>query len=81
MQGLRPQNAATIKDGHPLPLIGQILQRQGRFSMWSVLDLTDGYHQMPMRKEHRQITCMSTPRGTMQSEVQVMGLKNTDAKF
>ena len=66
VQDLRPQNAATLKDGHPLPLIEGILQRQGRFRMWSVLDLTDGYHQMPMKPEHRHITCMSTPRGTVE---------------
>jgi putative transposase len=81
VQDLRPQNAATLKDGHPLPLIGAILERQGKFKMWSVLDLTDGYHQMPMKPEHRHITCMSTPRGTMQWKVQVMGLKNAGAQF
>ena len=81
VQDLRPQNEATIKDGHPLPLIGAILQRQGKYRMWTVLDLTDGYHQMPMKPEHRHITCMSTPRGTMQWKVQVMGLKNAGAQF
>ena len=81
VQDLRPQNAATIKDGHPLPRIGDILQRQGQFKMWTVLDLVDGYHQMPLKKEHRHITCMSTPRGTMQWKVLVMGLKNGNAQF
>ena len=81
VQDLRPQNAVTIKDGHPLPLIGLILVRQGRHRMWSVLDLTDGYHQMPLKREHRHITCMSTPRGTMQWKVQVMGLKNAGSQF
>ena len=49
--------------------------------MWTVLDLKDGYHQMPLKKEHRHITCMSTPRGTMQWKVLVMGLKNGNAQF
>ena len=74
-QDLRSQNAATIKDGHPLPLIGEIVQRQGKNLVWTVLDLVDGFHQMPMKPEHRHITCMSTPKGTMQWTVQVMGLK------
>ena len=81
VQDLRPQNAATVKDGHPLPLIDVILQRQGKYRMWSVLELTDGYHQMPMKKEHRPITSMSTPRGTMQWKVQAMGLKNAGAQL
>jgi hypothetical protein len=81
VQDLRPQNLATVKDGHPLPQIAHILQRQGQFKIWTVLDLTDGYHQMPLKKEHRHITCMSTPRGTMQWKVLVMGLKNGNAQF
>ena len=36
---------------------------------------------MPIKKEHRPIKCMSTPRGTMQWKVQVMGLKNAGAQF
>ena len=35
----RAVNEATITDAHPLPLINDILQRQGRFKMWSVLDM------------------------------------------
>eukprot|EP00667_Euglena_gracilis_P018132 EG_transcript_19205 len=81
VQDLRPQNLATLKDGHPLPQISHILQRQGKFKIWTALDLTDGYHQMPLKKEHRPITCMSTPRGTMQWKVLVMGLKNGNAQF
>ena len=63
VQDLRPQNEATLKDGQPLPVINLLLQRQGKFRMWSVLDLVDGYHQMPMKKEHLHITCKSTPEG------------------
>jgi hypothetical protein len=36
---------------------------------------------MPLKKEHRYITCMSTPRGTQQWKVQVMGLKNAGIQF
>ena len=81
VQDLRPQNAATIKDGHPLPRINDMVQRQGKNCIWSVLDLVDGFHQMPLRPDHRPITCMSTPRGSMQWTVQVMGLKNAATQF
>lgn len=81
VQDLRPQNAATIKDGHPLPRIGEMVQRQGKNRLWTVLDLVDGFHQMPLKQEHRYITCMSTPRGTQQWTVQVMGLKNAGTQF
>ena len=77
----RALNEATITDSHPLPRIGEILQRQGKYKMWSVLDMKDGYHQVPLRREHRDLTCMSTPRGTMRWKVLVMGLKNGNAIF
>ena len=77
----RKLNDATIVDSHPLPRIGDILQWQGRFKIWSVLDMKDGYHQVPLKKEHRNLTCMSTPKGTMRWRVLVMGLKNGNAIF
>ena len=45
------------------------------------MDLKSGYHQMPLKPEHRHLTCMSTPRGTKQWKVLVMGLKNGNAMF
>ena len=81
MVDYRALNDATLPDAHPLPRIEDILQRQGQFRMWSVLAMRDGYHQVPLKKEHRHLTCMSTPRGTLQWKVLVMGLKNGNAIF
>jgi hypothetical protein len=81
VQDLRPQNEATLKDGHPLPRIGDIVQRQGKYRVWTTMDLVDGFHQMPMKREHRPITCMSTPSGVKQWTVLVMGLKNAGSQF
>ena len=77
----RRLNEATVVDSHPLPRIGDILQRQGKFQIWSVLDMKDGYHQVPLKEEHRNLTCMTTPRGVMRWRVLVMGLKNGNAIF
>ena len=57
----RKLNDATMPDGHPLPRIEEILIRQGKFKIWTVLDLKDGFHQIPIQKESRHFTCMSTP--------------------
>jgi hypothetical protein len=81
VEDFRKVNDTTIDDAHPLPRKEEILQRQGYCKMWSCLDLKDGYHQMPLKKEHRYITCMTTPIGTMQWKVLVMGLKNGNAMF
>ena len=77
----RALNAATINDAHPLPLIEDILVAQGKYRMWSVLDMKDGYHQVPLRKEDRHLTNMTTPHGPKQWTVLVMGLKNGGAIF
>jgi hypothetical protein len=37
-------NDVTVTDANPLPRIEDILQEQGKHSMWSVLDMRDGYH-------------------------------------
>ena len=72
----RALNEATVTDAHPLPRIEDLLQKQGQYRIWSVLDMKDGYHQVPLKNEHRHLTCMSTPRGTMQWTVLAIGLKN-----
>ena len=77
----RALNAATINDAHPLPLIEDILVAQGKYRMWSVLDMKDGYHQLPLRKEDRHLTNMTTPQGPKQWTVLVRGLKNGGAIF
>jgi hypothetical protein len=81
VEDFRAVNENTEDDAHPLPRIEEMVQRQSEFRMWSSLDCKDGYHQMPLKKEHRHITCMSTPKGTYQWRVQVMGLKNAGAQF
>ena len=77
----RAVNDATVTDAHPLPRIEDLLQKQGQYRVWTVLDMKDGYHQVPLKKEHRHITCMSTPQGTKQWTVLVMGLKYGGAIF
>ena len=77
----RAVNDATIGDAYPLPLINDILQKHGVFELFSIFDMKDGFHQVPLKKGHRYITSMSTPRGTKQWKVLVMGLKNAGAQF
>ena len=81
VQDFRALNDATIKDGHPLPRIVDTLHLQGKNKIWSKLDLVDGFHEMPLKEEHRPLTCMSTPRGTMRWNVLVLGMKNASAQF
>ena len=77
----RKRNDATMPDGHPLPRIEEILIRQGKYKMWTVLDMKDAFHQMPMKKESRHFTCMSTPLGVYQWVAMPMGLTNAPSIF
>ena len=72
----RAVNECTVTDAHPLPRIEDILVRQGKRVVFSILDLKDAFHQVPLHKDSRHITCCSTPRGSKQWCVVVMGLKN-----
>ena len=68
-------------DAYPLPRIGEILQRQGKYKIWTVLDMKDGFHQIPLHKDSRDYTSMSTPIGTFRWKVLPMGMKNAPAIF
>ena len=59
----RVVNEATITDAYPTPLIEEILIRQGQFKIWSVLDMKNGFHQIPLSPDSRPITAMSIPIG------------------
>ena len=46
-------NNLTIKNRYPLPLIGELLDRLGRASRFTQLDLTNTYHQIRIRERDK----------------------------
>ena len=77
----RELNSATVNDSYPLPRITDILVRQGARHLFTVLDLKDAFHQVPMAESSRPATGMSTPLGLMQWRVLPQGVKNGPAIF
>ena len=67
---------ATVPDNYPLPRIEDMLLEYGRRAMLTVMDSKDAFHQVPLHVDSRPYTCTSTPLGTKQWCVVVMGLKN-----
>ena len=63
--------------GHefPLPVIEDMLLRQQGNRMWTLLDLEDGFHQMPLSEDSRQYTAFYTPWGVFEWKVLPMGVK------
>ena len=50
-----------MADSYPLPRIEDILVDQGKRTLYSVLDLKDAFHQVPLALDSRPLTCCSTP--------------------
>ena len=58
-------------EGHefPLPVIEDLLQGQAGNHLWTLLDLEDGFHQMPLLGKCRHLTALCTPTGTFEWKV------------
>ena len=78
---LRGPTGETRRESYPLPKIEDLLVKQGGCTMFSILDLTQGFHQQPLDPESRHITCTNTPLGVFQWRVNVMGLMNASSHF
>ena len=78
---MRGPNSQTASCNYPLPCIEDILVRQGKNFMFSVLDLRQAFHQQPLHPDSRPITSTITPLGIFQWKVNVMGLKNASVQF
>ena len=81
MVDYRGLNAQTQHDSYTLPLIEDMLQKQHRRRIFTVIDLKHGYHQMPLAEESRACTAMSTPLGPLQWKVMPMGATNAMRLF
>jgi len=77
VQDFRMLNLVTDRDAHPLPTIMHILHCQWKCEICSKLYLDDGFHQMPLKGEHRHFKCTITSKGVFQWTVLVMGCRGT----
>lgn len=77
----RGLNAITSKNRHPLPLISETLDRLGRAACFSVLDLKDAYHRIPIKRGDEWKTAFRTRYGHFEYKVMPFGLTNAPATF
>ena len=59
----RRLNGATVEDRYPLPHIQDFGANLSGATIFSVIDLQRGYHQIPMREEDIKKTAVITPFG------------------
>lgn len=78
----RKLNLATVDDTYSLPRIDDILVRLAGKQIFSTLDLTGAYYNIPMAKESAEKTAFITPFGaTYEWCVMPYGLKGATSTF
>ena len=79
---MRKVNAAAKGDAYPLTNMDQILRKLQAARYISTLDLSSAYHQIPLRRESREITTFTVPGlGLFQFKRMPYGLSNAGATF
>ena len=75
-------NAATIPAQTPIPRKDVLLNSMAKSTIFSSMDLMDGYYQVLMRETDVSMTAVSTPSGMLwEWLVMPQGLKNAPATF
>ena len=55
----RQLNEATLPDAHPLSLIENMLANHSKQKIFTIVDLSKGFHQIPLHPESRAKTAMN----------------------
>lgn len=77
----RRLNDVTIKDSHPLPRVDDTLGRLAGARVFSTIDLTAGYWQIPLNPSDKEKTAFSTGAGLYQFCMMPMGISNAPPSF
>lgn len=77
----RRLNAQTIHDQYPVPHIQDFTQTLSGTTLFTVLDLTRAYNQIPIHPDDREKTAIITPFGLFEFNVMTFGLRNAAQTF
>ena len=77
----RRLNSVTRSDPFPLPRVDKLIDGLGNAKVISMLDVTRGYHQIPVHKDSIQKTAFITPKGKWEYVRVPFGLKNGPSVF
>ncbi|GKT35181.1 Retrovirus-related Pol polyprotein from transposon 297 [Aduncisulcus paluster] len=77
----RDLNNITVPYPHPLPRLDDCLEDLGGMTLFGTLDLSKGFHQVPLDHETAHLTAFRTPAGLFQYIMMSFGLVNAPAHF
>jgi transposase InsO family protein len=77
----RAVNSRIVSDAHPLPLPEDLFDKLQGSRLFSKLDLTKGFWQIPLEESSRKLLAMATPLGLYEPAVLPFGVKNAPAVF
>ena len=77
----RRLNQVTVPDPYPLPRIEDLLDRLGKAKYLTKVDMSKGYHQVPLAREAIPLTGFVTPFGHFCWRYMPFGLRNAPATF
>ena len=77
----RQLNEAALPDVHPLSLIEKMLENQSKHRTFTIVNLSKGFHRIPLHPESRAMTAMNLAGKRYQWRVMPMGIQNGPAIF
>ena len=77
----RQLNEATLPDAHHLCLIENMFENQSKHMIFTIVDLSKGFHQIPLHPQSRAKTTMNLTDKRYPWRVLPMGIKNRPATF
>jgi transposase InsO family protein len=77
----RAVNSRIVSDAHPLPLPEDMFDKLQGSCLFSKLDLTKGFWQIPLEEASRKVLAMATPLGLYEPSTMPFGMKNAPAVF
>lgn len=77
----RKLNSVSCFDSYPMPRIDELIERLGKASYMTTLDLCKGYWQVPLDQSCKPYTAFRSPTGLYQYTVMPFGLHGAPATF
>ena len=77
----RRMNMVSLTDAEPMPNQEMVIGKLGASGYFTKIDLSKGYWQIPIKKEHRYLTAFQTEMGLRQFRVMPFGLNKSGAVF